>query len=505
MTRERLFKVLVPLLTVVVTLLLAETVARGSEPMWGEKRRLRLSAKEPGARRILFYGESTVFGTPSPPLGFVAQLGYYLRERDPETHFDIVNLGAPGISSTELLERVRESLNDDADLVFLAVGHNEFLNLQPTGVRTTALGRASALYRSIQTLKTRISPRKRDLTRVDPPYLEPVDRSSEYYRERKRTLEENVAAIVRETKDAGVPLVIATLGSNLKDWPPVFRRLPPAFRDSTYEREASEALTDLASGRLDRAQSFSTRILTQHPTDAMGLFVRGRILLAEGKAKEAHDTLIAAKDADPMPWRAVSEFNDAVARIARAEQVPVIALQDSLAVHATGGSPGFELYCDNVHPTPEGNAIVARLLLAEIERRFSASPSNSVGTACCSVERYWSHLGGEEAKRTLLTDYLIRNGQYAMKPPFFSYPAARMYFERADSLSPRNWKVETNLASVDLLEGRRQAGLDRLKSALDHAAQAGKTIDPRNLGDAPYLWKALRTAGVDLDSIHARR
>ena len=498
MTRERFFKLFVPLLTVVASLLLGEAAARVSEPLWGDRKQPRLAPKETGVRRILFYGESTVFGTPVPSLGFVAQLRQYLREQHPTTRFELVNLGAPGISSTQLLERVRKTLRSDADLVFLAVGHNEFLNLKSTGAPTSTLGGYSALYRSLGKLKTKIAPPKRDPNRVDPKYLEPVDRDSEYFLGRKRTLETNVAAIIRETKEAGVPLVIATLGSNVKDWPPVFRRLPPTFRDTSYESLSAKALDDLAAGRVDNARAFSDRMLRQHPADAMGLFVRGRVLLTEGKTAEAYEALTAAKDADPMPWRAVTEFNDAVARVAKADQVSVIALPEAFAFATPGGSPGFELFCDNVHPTPEGNAVVARLLLAEIEKRIAMTPG---GSACCSLDRYWQHLGGDSAKRRILTEYTLRNGQYAMKPPFFSYPAARMYFERADSLSPASWKAEINLASVDLLEGKRERGVERLRQAKEHAAVAGKKIDARNLGDAPYLWKALQTARIQLDSL----
>jgi lysophospholipase L1-like esterase len=499
--REKYFKIFVPLLTVLITLSVGEMVARSTEPIWGKERKA-LGPRASGARRIVFYGESTVAGTPVPQLGFVSQLRYYLQERQPRKSYDIINLGVPGISSTELLQRVRETLRGDVDLVVLAVGHNEFLNLSASNSSASALQRNSALYRSILVLKAKATARQGKLNRVDPRYLQPVDRGSPYYQERLRTFESNVAAIIDATKEAKVPLVIATLASNLKDWPPVFRRLPPDFRDSTYEGESSSALADLQAGRTDNVERYVTRTLQRYPHDAMGLYLRGRLLLASGRTSEAHTALVAARDADPLPWRVVTEFNDAVARVARREGITVLSLDDALSARAPGGSPGFELFCDNVHPTPEGNAIVAGLLLSEVERRFEDAIPR-VGDACCSLENYWRHLGGDDAKRTLLTDYLLRNGQYAMKPPFFSYSPARMYFARADSLSPGNWKVEINLASVDLLEGHRQAGIARLEAARNHATLAGKRIDPHNLGDAPYLWKALRSASVNLDSLPA--
>lgn len=225
--------------------------------------------------------------------------------------------------------------------------------------------------------------------------------------------------------------------------------------------------------------------------DAMVSWLRGRALRELGRTNGARAALRAAIELDPFPLRALGAFNDAV-RAQDGEGVRVADVEKRLASYAPDGLVGFDLICDNCHPTPLGAALAAR----EVARTMASegwllAPDTRLGSARSWLERHERQLGGSKRRRRVR--WLLSNGVYAMKTPFFHFPVARGYLERARDLDPRSWQAWANLATLSLLEGDLAGGRRELQRA---TALKGSPLDPADRGRVPYLAEALRRASA---------
>src|SRR5580658_4396576 len=66
------------------------------------------ASKAPGTYRIFVLGESVAFGDPDPTYGFARYLEVMLRERFPQTKFEVINTGITAINSHVLLPMVED-------------------------------------------------------------------------------------------------------------------------------------------------------------------------------------------------------------------------------------------------------------------------------------------------------------------------------------------------------------------------------------------------------------
>ncbi|MFQ5350261.1 MAG: hypothetical protein ACE5EG_07460, partial [Thermoanaerobaculia bacterium] len=87
---------------------------------------LRLPPAKPAAGyRIFVLGGSAAMGTPEPAFGFGQVLGVLLRERYPDTDFEVVNAAMAAISSHVALEIARDCARRRPDLFAVYLGNNE--------------------------------------------------------------------------------------------------------------------------------------------------------------------------------------------------------------------------------------------------------------------------------------------------------------------------------------------------------------------------------------------
>jgi lysophospholipase L1-like esterase len=412
-----------------------------------------LRAPAPGAFRILALGESTVQGVPDGGQGFVAQLERGLRRLAPGRPLEVVNLARAGASSTTVRETLAAALAYRADLAIVLMGHNEFLAPPPGALQRVR--DASHLARAVGGVFAPDPP-------PEDPYpdaLAPVARGGSAYRRTLERFHANLDAVVTLAAGAGVPLYLCTAPANLADWPPAHRRLagPHVRPDSDH--------------------------------DALRLYLEGRTLAAGGQAAAARERFARARDLDPIPRRAFGSFNDAVRAYAGAAGVRVIDVAARFEQIAEQGLVGFDLVCDNCHPTPKGNAVIAREIAAALaeDGLFLAR-----GAQVAGLEAWlgWNEaaLGDAAQRRSRRIRWLLSNAIYAMKTPFFHFEVSRRYLREAEALAPDDWRVHANLATLDLLEGDVESGRRALARA---TALRGGPLDPEDRSVTPYLKEAL--------------
>jgi lysophospholipase L1-like esterase len=451
-----------------------------------------LEPKRPGTFRILALGGSTTLGVPDGAFGFVTQLGDALTRLAPGRDVEILNLARAGAPSAYARDVLAASQGAEPDLVLLLTGHNELIAPRATHSWRDALQRlrdASFLARAVSgALSAEVEePAIPDaLTPVDPQTLAAA---SEGFRD-------NLDAIVALARRLDVPLLLCTAPSNLAEWPPAHRHVawqPPRPELASFV-DALEAR--LAGDAPEEALRLADAWLARNPGDAIVHFLAGRALRASGRPAQALERFQRARDLDPVPRRAFGSFNQELRDRGKRPGVLLADVAHRFGEYAQEGLVGFELVCDNCHPTPLGNALIAREIAATLAAAGVLVPASAdLGEVEDWLERAERRIGGPEQRRRVRVRWLLSNAIYAMKTPFFNYEASRRYLEQAQALAPGDWRVAANLATLDLLEGHLVNG----RRALLRATRLkGAPLDPSDRALTPYLAEALARSDTSL-------
>jgi lysophospholipase L1-like esterase len=458
-----------------------------------------LAKKSPGVFRILTLGGSTVAGVPEGALGFVSQLDAGLRELRPQRRLEIINLARPGADSNGVRRTLEANRSAQADLAIVLTGHNEFLDRRPRHGLRGALQRirdASAVARLATDAAGHIGIGTRRPDALYPERLEPVDRDGPSYRARLAAFRSNIDAIVATARRLGVPLILCTAPANLADWPPVHQRIAWAKPKPEYDADVRALRQVLEADRSDEAIALAKRLTDRFGEDAMVLYLHASALRAQSRGGEARALYRRAVELDPYPLRAFDAQNDAVRVHATTPGVAVVDVERLFARHAPDGLVGFDLVCDNCHPTPFGNALIARAIAGVMAREgWLLSPDTALGGAGRWLERAERRIGDPQARGRARVRWLLSNALYAMKTPFLNFAAARDYLDRARAAAPDDWRIHANLGVLWLLEGDPVRGKREIARA---TRLKGSALDPDDRRFVPYLAEALERAALRL-------
>lgn len=303
-----------------------------------------LATKPANGLRIFALGESSTAGFPFPANGtFSRVLQDALQDVLPDAHVEVVNLGIPAISSYALLSQVDAVLAQQPDAVLIYTGHNEYYGALGAGSSIRIAGSPALVrlylsllrFRTVQLLERGLRWARSRLPNRQPTTSDPAasrmelmvkDRDIPFdgpvYRRGLAQFEANLGRIIARYRQAGVPVFVASLASNLRDQ-------PPFGSDSTGP--AARALFDSASTLLARGDSVQARALFER-----------------------------ARDLDVVRFRAPGAFNAIIRRLAArfgATYVPVAEAFDSVARYRI---PGSDLFYEHVHPTQHGYALIGR-------------------------------------------------------------------------------------------------------------------------------------------------
>jgi tetratricopeptide (TPR) repeat protein len=344
----------------------------------------RMPASKPvGTYRIFLLGESAAFGDPDPAYGVGRYLEALLEDRYPATDFEVVCVALTAINSHVILPIARECARYDGDLWVIYMGNNEMIGPYGAGtvfgtkapdpgrvratlaLKTTRTGQLmDALLRGLQEDPTMpktwggIDMFSRNLLPHDHP-----GRLKTY-----ANFEANLDAILRTGRQAGVPVVVSTVASNLKDCAPFASlhagELTPAERTAwqeTFERGKS---LEKAGSHGDALDTYA-EALTIDSEFAELHFRMGTCHLALGHIGEARRAFELARDYDALVFRADTRINQALA-----EGCQRLAGEDLVLVDAAGvladpppdAIAGQALFYEHVHYTLDGNYRLARLL-----------------------------------------------------------------------------------------------------------------------------------------------
>ena len=363
----------------------------------------RMDAQKPkGTYRIFLLGESAAYGDPDPSFGVGRYLEALLEARYPATDFEVVCTAVTAINSHVILPIARECAERDGDMWVIYMGNNEMVG--PYGAGTVFGEKAPRLgfVRTVLALKTtRVGQlvdqlvtgmrdgsgapeswagidmfRKNPLRHDDPGRLRAYE-----------NFKTNLDDILDVGKKAGVPVILSTVASNLRDSSP-FMSLHPAglapAQLAEWERLFQEASALEAAGSYQAALDVYTKAAAIDPDFAELQFRIGTCQLALHDTAAARKSFERARDHDALAVRADTRINRIITD-AMGSATGVDAVQ-ALSAQAADGIPGKEQFYEHVHFTLAGNYQLARALAEKVTAHLPASNTANGGEKPAEVE-----------------------------------------------------------------------------------------------------------------------
>jgi len=291
--------------------------------------------KPRGVYRIFCLGGSTTVGYPYWYNGsFPSYLRDRLRATFPQKNIEIINVGMTATNSFTALDIARELAHYQPDLIIDYDGHNEFYGaLGVASHQTMGSSRfMTHLYlhlihlRTFQLLRDAIQAVAGLIGRTDKPdsrgtMMETLARDryipygSAMYDDACSMFRENLEDLKATCESAGVPLILGTQVSNLRDQPPFVSRNSPALPSEQgvlFQRLYTEGMELQSNGLWDSAIVAFRSAITVDSCFADAHYRLAECLDTAGRKHEALPEYIRARDYDELRFRMDSRFNDVV-------------------------------------------------------------------------------------------------------------------------------------------------------------------------------------------------
>lgn len=343
-----------------------------------------LADKPDGTYRIFLFGGSAAYGDPDPSFGMGRYLEALLENRYPGIEFEVVNVAVTAINSHVVLPIARDCAKRDGDLWIIYMGNNEMVGPYGAGTVFGTKSPSVGFVRAALALRrTRIGQLLEDLVKAgssnngDMQEWQGIDMFSQnllsYDDENRlrayRNFRRNLEDIIREGKGAGVPVVVSTVASNLKDCSPFASLRSGGNNQSEVWEELFES-----GKRLEEEGSYRDALETYlaaaqlDPGFAELQFRIGSCQLALGDSESALNALTKARDRDALVVRADSTINEIIATVTGSVDSNTVRLVDAVQAFANSNDiPGQESFYEHVHFTMEGNFKLARAIADEVD------------------------------------------------------------------------------------------------------------------------------------------
>jgi len=360
---------------------------------------LRMLAEKPaGTTRIFLFGESAAYGDPEPAYGVARFLEALLELRYPETEFEVVCTAITAINSHVILPIARDSRRHSGDLWIVYMGNNEMVGPFGAGtifgtqapsrtlvktllfIRSTRLGQL--LNRAAESVgKQSASPESwRGIDMFSENKLGHDDRSR---LQAHRNFQENLHEILETAHRSGIPVLLSTVASNLRDCAP-FASLHsplPEMQIAAFDEHYRTGLDLEGRGLVAEALAAYAAAAAIDGHYAELHYRIARCHLAMGDTGAAQAAFTRARDHDALAVRADSRINqiimDAIDRF-RERQLIGLDAASLLAAQQPDGLLGQETFHEHVHFTVEGNFRLARLMADAMGAQLLPAPRTAV-------------------------------------------------------------------------------------------------------------------------------
>jgi len=343
--------------------------------------------------RIFCIGGSTTYGRPyNDHTSFCGWLRRFLPSVDPTRKWEVINAGGISYASYRASRLMEELENYEPDLFIIYSGHNEFLESRtydkllevPEFVRNIA---SLASHTRIYTVLYDIINKRDEVLPTEVSAL--LDQSvgpEDYHRDdekRKAILEDYKTSLIRMThigEQSGAKLILVTPASNLGDFSPFksepSKNLKPedVKKVETLKQEVTKALEE---GNQVNAEAIAKEALDIDGRDPELLYLHAEALRDLDQIDEARIAFKKSRDEDVCPLRALTPIREIVTDVAETENTGFVDFVDIVKEHSPDGIPGSEYFLDHVHPTIEGNRLLALDIIKEMIKKGMVSKSET--------------------------------------------------------------------------------------------------------------------------------
>jgi lysophospholipase L1-like esterase len=329
---------------------------------------LFLKEKTDSTFRVFVQGASTVVGFPFYRGGsFPRMLKHRLSLTFPDMNIEVVNTGMTAVNSYTLLDLVDEIIEQKPDLVIIYAGHNEYYGAMGTG-SSISYGSHPIAIRSYLMLKelrffqlcengfqkmlgSNIpKPSQRTTTLMEVMAdKQRIPYQSEAYFNGINQFEANLKKILSKYNKKEIPVILSTVVSNERDVQPFI----------------SEGITDIEPlEEVLALESPDTIEVAQY--DAHEVYKRG-ILYLKNDEEAAKKYLHLAKELDLLRFRAPQEINDVIVKLSQEYNASLVDMKAIFETHSPNGIVGNKLLTEHVHPTIEGQFLMADAFYEKIK------------------------------------------------------------------------------------------------------------------------------------------
>lgn len=296
-----------------------------------------LKNKAEGSLRIVVQGASTSAGFPYQHGGsFPRLLEQKLTHAFPDKEVEIINTSLSATNSFTVLDFVEEIIEQAPDIVIIYSGHNEYYGALGVG-SSQSIGKTAAVTNTYLKLKNvrlvqliRNWVRKAYIPSEDPNKQTlmgkmvqntSIEFGSDAYKAGLDQYEFNLSRVLAKYQEAGIPVFISTLVSNIKDFEP--------FESA----EGSES--------------------------ALEFFQSGRQSIESGDFEAAKSTLIKARDYDLLKFRAPSGIESLIPSLAKAYGAILVDSRSKFEENSSSTIIGNDLLLEHVHANLSGARLFA--------------------------------------------------------------------------------------------------------------------------------------------------
>ena len=354
------------------------------------------AVKQPNTLRIFVLGESAAMGDPDFKFGLPRMLEVLLRERFPNRRIEVINAAMVAINSHVILPIARDCAQRQGDLWILYMGNNEvigpFGSVSVFGARSPALPLVRAGLWVKGTRLGQLLDEALDFAlRGNRPLPEwtgmammaglKIRHDSPATARVYRHFERNLADLLATGARAGVPMVLCTVATNLKDCAPFASLHRPglsAAELAEWQAAYDAGVASQDQGKLAEAKAAYQRAAAIDGEFADLVFRRAQCSRLLGQDAEAATLFRLARDNDALQFRADGRINGIIRRAAAAfaaRRVSLLDAEEFFAANSEQNSPGADYFYEHVHLTPEGNYLLARAVADQAVRALSLETS----------------------------------------------------------------------------------------------------------------------------------
>jgi len=319
------------------------------------------ASKPAGTLRIFIVGGSVAL-----PFSNITgtKLESFVRSALPGRQVEIVTCGMAAYDSRREAAVMREILDYQPDLVILLSGNNEYHGPEIRFPRLVLLDHRLGAMWSYHGLKALVSlglkPRKP--AEVNPEQSNPL-------------FEKNLREMARMCRARGIPLVLSTLGANLRDSPPSSQR--PKLDEPLY----FDAIRAWEEGKYRFAGERLQRFVERFPEDPYGRFYLAKAQDRLGDRRGARKNYALASDLDLPGNRTSPARNEIIRRVAREEGTILADLEKVFKALASNETPGAESFRDTCHWMQELYPLVSLTVLRAVHEHARARRVSALAPA----------------------------------------------------------------------------------------------------------------------------